>query len=70
LFDSQAEKKIQSALLNIIDYRHSELLSTIITTNLTPSEFKKYVGERCFDRLKASCFFVNISSDKSRRESK
>lgn len=59
--------KIKSAFLNIIDYRHSQQLSTVITTNLSTEELCRYLGERTYDRLQASCYFVGLTSQVSRR---
>lgn len=59
--------KIMSALFNLFDYRYSQCLSTIITTNLSKEEFAEYVGERTFDRLKNCCHYINLTSPTSRR---
>ena len=61
-------KKIKLALFDLFDYRYSEKLSTIITTNLSKEELKDYVGERTFDRLKNCCHYVKLTSPTSRRE--
>lgn len=59
--------KTQATLLNVIDYRYSEELPLIITTNLSKSELQKYLGERAFDRLSGCSFFVELTAPESRR---
>lgn len=59
--------KTMSALFELFDYRYSQCLSTIITTNLSKEELKEYVGERTFDRLKNCCHYVKLTSPESRR---
>lgn len=59
--------KVKTALLNIIDYRLSECLSTVVTTNLTKDELWEYIGDRAFDRLRSCCYFMGVSSGESRR---
>lgn len=61
------KSRIQAMYLNIIDYRYSQGLSTIITTNLTKEELSKYLGDRTFDRLNSCCYFVDLTSPESRR---
>ena len=61
-------KKIMSALFDLIDYRYSQKLSTIITTNLSREELQEYLGERSFDRLINSCFYIKLTSPESRRK--
>ncbi len=60
-------RKIMSALFDLFDYRYSQCLSTIITTNLSKDELKEYVGERTFDRLRCSCHYIKLTSPTSRR---
>ena len=60
-------KRIQAMYLNIIDYRYSQGLSLMLTTNLTKSELADYLGDRSFDRLKACSYFVDLTSPESRR---
>lgn len=60
-------KKIISALFDLIDYRYSQKLSTIITTNLSKDELNIYLGERSFDRLINSCHYIKLTSPESRR---
>ncbi len=62
------KEKIQSALLNVIDYRFSENLPLIITTNLSKTGLQKYLGERAFDRLLSCSFFVDLTAPESRRQ--
>ena len=59
--------KIKSVVFDLFDYRYSQCLSTIITTNLSKEEFIEYVGERTFDRLKNCCHYVKLISPESRR---
>lgn len=59
--------KIQAIYNNIIDYRHSNMLPTVITTNLNKSELNRYIGERALDRLGADGYFIDLTSPQSRR---
>ena len=60
-------RKIMSALFDLFDYRYSQGLSTIITTNLSKEELQVYLGERTFDRLRCCCHFIKLTSPESRR---
>ena len=60
-------KKIMSVLFDLFDYRYSQLLSTIITTNLSKDELHAYLGERTFDRLRCCCHYIKLTSPESRR---
>ena len=60
-------KKIMTALFDLFDYRYSQQLSTIITTNLSKDELKVYLGERTFDRLRCCCHYIKLTSPESRR---
>ena len=61
-------RKIMSALFDLFDYRYSQGLSTIITTNLSKDELKLYLGERTFDRLRCCCHYIKLTSPESRRK--
>ena len=54
-------------LFKIVDYRYNEELPMIITTNCTPEDLKKHVGDRIFDRIRSMCALVPVISS-SRRE--
>lgn len=60
-------KKIMSSLFDLFDYRYSQQLSTIITTNLSKEELRAYLGERTFDRLSHCCHYIKLTSPESRR---
>lgn len=60
-------KKIMSILFDFFDYRYSQQLSTIITTNLSKEELQIYLGERTFDRLRCCCHYIKLTSPESRR---
>lgn len=60
--------RIQAMYLNIIDYRYSEGLSTVITTNLPRKELCDYLGDRVYDRLLSCCYFVDLTAPQSRRD--
>ena len=62
-------KRITSDLFDFFDYRYSQRLSTIITTNLSKEEFHRYLGERTIDRLNDCCHYVALTSPESRRGS-
>lgn len=53
-------------LFQVIDHRYCEELSTVITTNLTPTQLKQAVGDRIFDRIREMCPLVAIT-EKSQR---
>lgn len=53
-------------LFELIDYRYSEELPIIFTTNLIPDELKTVVGDRIIDRLKAMCEEIVITSKSQR----
>lgn len=61
------KSRIQSMYLNIIDHRYSEGLATIMTTNLDRKELCDYLGDRVYDRLHSSCYFIDLISPESRR---
>ena len=61
-------KKIMLILFDLFDYRFSQGLSTIITTNLSIEELRVYVGERSYDRLKNCCHYIALTSPESRRK--
>ncbi len=61
------KSRVQSMYLSIIDYRYSEKLPIIITTNLNKKELCDYLGDRVFDRLEYCCYFVDMTSQESRR---
>ncbi len=62
------KEKTRAIMFNILDYRYSQALSTVITTNLSSNELKDYLGERTFDRLRSCCYFVSLTAKESRRE--
>ena len=62
------KNKASATLFYVIDYRYSQKLPTIITTNLNKEELSTYLGDRSFDRLSACCWFMALKSDKSRRK--
>lgn len=64
---SGEQGRVQSLYNNIIDYRYSHLLPTVITTNLPRKELGKYIGERAFDRLQSEGYFIDLTSPGSRR---
>lgn len=59
--------RIQAMYLNIIDHRQSYRLPVVFTTNLTKKELCDYLGERAFDRLQSCCYFIDLTSENSRR---
>ncbi len=61
------KNRIQAMYLNIVDYRYSEGLPIVLTTNLTKKELSDYLGDRVFDRLNSCCYFVDLTSPESRR---
>lgn len=61
------KNRVRTMYLNIIDYRYSQRLPILLTTNLTKNDFSDYLGDRVFDRLKACSYFIDITSPESRR---
>ena len=61
------KSKIQAMYHNIFDYRYSENLPVIVTTNLNKRELCDYIGDRAFDRLGAYSYFIDLTSPESRR---
>ncbi len=61
------KSKIQAMYHNILDYRYTNNLSVIATTNLQKKELSEYIGERAFDRLQARSYFIDLTSPGSRR---
>ncbi len=60
-------KRIASDLFDFFDYRYSQGLSTIITTNLSKDELQRFLGERTIDRLNDCCHYITLTSPTSRR---
>ena len=60
-------RKIMCCLFDLFDYRYSQQLSTIITTNLSKEELQAYLGERTYDRLRCCCHYIKLTSPESRR---
>ena len=48
-FGSETEKIL---FYQIINGRYDNILPTVLISNLTAEELKKFIGERCFDRLR------------------
>ena len=61
------KSRIQAMYLNIIDYRYSNNLPLMLTTNLTKGELSRYLGDRTFDRLQSCSYFIDLTSPESRR---
>lgn len=61
------KNKIQAMYHNILDYRYSENLPVVFTTNLDKREMSRYIGDRAFDRLQAYSYYVDLTSPESRR---
>lgn len=53
-------------LIILINYRHSQGLRTLITTNFTMTEFKDFVGEQVEDRIRQCGRFVGINGESYR----
>ena len=53
-------------LQSIIDYRYSNYLPVIITTNLSADELKMRYDERTIDRLRDICEFLTITGESNR----
>ena len=69
LDDFGAERQTEWAterLFEIIDWRYSDELPIIITTNATPDEIKNKMGARIYDRLREMCKFEAISAKSQR----
>jgi DNA replication protein DnaC len=57
-------------LHEILTYRYSEKLPTVITANLGLEQFKDVIGERMVDRLRESTFKMLRFTGESRRKEK
>lgn len=53
-------------LIVLINYRHSQGLRTLITSNFTMAEFKDFVGEKVEDRIRQCGKFVVIDGESYR----
>ena len=62
------KQRVHSMYLNIVDYRYSQGLPMMLTTNLTKKELSDYLGDRVFDRLNACSYFIDLTSPESRRK--
>ncbi len=70
LDDFCAEKQsewVSERIFEIIDWRYSDNLPIIITTNATPEEIKNKMGARTYDRLREMCKVVTISTGSQRQ---
>lgn len=56
-----------SMLYDIIDDRYNKNLPTLITSNLTPEEIKKNIGDRCYDRLKNNADIISMGGASHRK---
>lgn len=54
-------------LFEIIDYRYSQELPIIFTTNVTPAELKDKMDKRTIDRLKEMCNFISVTAPSQRK---
>ena len=71
LDDLGAEKPTEwtkERLFEIVDYRYSEELPIIITTNRTPKEMMDSLGMRIYDRIKEMCVLVSTAAPSQRKE--
>lgn len=69
LDDFGAEKQTEWAierLFEIIDWRYSDELPIVITTNATPEELKSKLGARIYDRLREMCKFCVVNAKSQR----
>ncbi|MDB5322182.1 MAG: ATP-binding protein [Phycisphaerales bacterium] len=55
-------------LFEIIDYRTTHSLPTLITTNLSPSDLFATVGEKVFDRIVEQGPWINLGGESLRRK--
>ena len=56
-------------LYELINYRYMEELPIIVTTNCKPDDLKARLGERIFDRLRATCAYIPMATPSSLRSS-
>ena len=69
--DLGAEKPTEwtkERLFEIVDYRYSEELPIVITTNRTPKEMIDSLGARIYDRIKEMCVLVSTAAPSQRKE--
>ncbi len=53
-------------LFEIIDYRYTQELPIIFTTNITPLELKEKIDKRTIDRLNEMCNFISVTAPSQR----
>jgi len=53
-------------LFEVIDYRYSQELPMLVTTNCRPEELKEKIGDRNFDRLREMCALVTVTAKSQR----
>lgn len=73
LDDLGAEKPsewVSERLFEIVDYRYSEELPMVITTNALPEEIKDRLGSRVYDRLREMCRFIPVTTKSQRKTAK
>lgn len=58
---------VDERLFEIIDYRYTEELPVIFTTNVTPAELKEKMDKRTIDRLKEMCNFISVTAPSQRK---
>jgi DNA replication protein DnaC len=51
----------------LVDYRYARKLPIVVTSNLEPAEFRDFVGERAWDRIRETCWFIWIPGESRRR---
>ncbi len=58
---------VDEKLFEIIDYRYTQELPIIFTTNITPAELKEKIDKRTIDRLNEICCFVSVTAPSQRK---
>lgn len=56
----------QEIIFKLVNHRHNTDLPIYITTNLSPDQIGHQFGERLLDRLRAMCFFVEVTGESIR----
>lgn len=57
---------VDEKLFELVDFRYTNELPIIFTTNITPSELKEKLDKRTIDRLNEMCNFVPVTAPSQR----
>jgi DNA replication protein DnaC len=55
-------------LYDVLDYRYTHLLPTVLCSNLNADDFKTFIGERLTDRFREAIFEILSFNSPNRRK--